>query len=120
MSADATVPAGFIIDVEVSDPRELPLLREHLRRMPGIQVSQIAGSAGPSEQGTADSLQIVSLIAGPSLAVAVRTLPEFVRSRRSHLRITLKQDEREVEIELDNTAEGTDVQALVDKLLRDA
>ncbi len=41
-------------EVSVSDPVELRSLREHLRRIPGVKVSQIPGIPGSGEQGAWD------------------------------------------------------------------
>jgi hypothetical protein len=117
LPSDGTEPPELAIGVEVGDPRELWSLREHLRRLPGIRVVQLPGRPGPGELGAADTLQIISVAVGPALAIAIKTLPEFVRSRRSDVKITLRRRDREIQIDVTNEA---DVQALIDKLLGDA
>lgn len=120
MVSDGPTPAGLCIDLEVSDPCELRLLYEHLRRLLEIRVAQVPGSPGAGEQGAADTLQILSVSVGPALAIAIRTLPEFVRSRRSDLKVTLRRSDRELSLEFTNKAQETDVQAVVDRFLDDA
>ncbi|WP_409494364.1 effector-associated constant component EACC1 [Amycolatopsis sp. cmx-11-12] len=60
-------------------------LREHLRRISGIEVTRVAGEAADGELGAWDVLQV----AVPS-RMAIGTLPVFIRSRRSNVTITLK------------------------------
>ncbi|MDQ2879891.1 MAG: hypothetical protein M3Y48_01180 [Actinomycetota bacterium] len=69
------------IELSVSDQAELRSLREHLRRIPGVEVTQIPGKPGPAEQGAWDVVQVLAA-GGGVLAVVVKTLPEFIRSRR--------------------------------------
>ncbi|WP_410011210.1 effector-associated constant component EACC1 [Streptomyces nigrescens] len=67
---------------------EFRSLREWLRRVPGVAVSQVPGMPGVGEQGAWDILQLTAA-SGGGLAVAVKTLPDFLRSRRSSLKVTV-------------------------------
>lgn len=104
------------VEISVSDPAHLRSLREHLRRLPGMEVTQIPGAPWPGEQGAWDVLQVLAA-SGGVLAVAVRTLPEFIRSRRSGVTITVKSTDRTVTVTATNI---DDVMSIVDKSLGDA
>ncbi|MFF7940789.1 hypothetical protein ACFZC5_13840 [Nocardia gamkensis] len=103
------------VEVSVSDPAELRSLREHLRRIPGVEVTQVAGGPGLGEQGAWDLLQVLAA-GGGVLAVTIKTLPEFIRSRRSNVTVTLEFGGRSVIV----SGENVDAKAIVDKLFGDA
>ncbi|WP_381805347.1 hypothetical protein [Streptomyces niveus] len=92
------------IELSLSDPGELRSLREHLGRAPGVEITQIPGKPADKELGTWDVLQIAAAGTG-ALAVAVRTLPAFIRSRRSNVSVTVKTADRTVTITADNVDE---------------
>lgn len=92
------------VEVSVSDPGELRSLREHLRRIPGIEVHQIAGRPAPGEQGAWDALQILAA-GGGALAIALRTIPAFVRSRRSDVSVTVTTEAKTVTVTASNVNE---------------
>lgn len=101
------------VEVSVSDPGELRSLREHLRRVPGMEVAQVPGAPADGELGAWDALQVLAASSGV-LAVAVRTLPEFIRSRRSDVTVTVKSGDDVV------TVTGTnfdDAMPIVEKML---
>ncbi|MGW7530620.1 effector-associated constant component EACC1 [Streptomyces sp. NPDC054783] len=99
--------------MSVSDPGELRSLREHLRRVPGVEVTQIPGGPADGELGVWDVLQVVAAGSG-ALAVAVRTLPAFIRSRRSNVSVTVKTTDRTVTITVNNV---DDAMPIVEKAL---
>jgi hypothetical protein len=101
------------IEVVVSDPSAFRPLREWLTRVPAAEVEQVAGSPRTGEQGTWDVLTILASSSGV-LAVAVRSLPEFIRSRRSDLTITVKVDAKELTLKASNL---DDVIPVIEKLL---
>jgi len=86
----------------VSDQSQLRSLREWLRQVPGVEVTQIPGKPNNHEQGVWDVLQMAAA-GGGVLAVAIRTLPEFLKSRRSDLKITVTTpDEEDITVEATN------------------
>lgn len=93
--------ASHSAEVSVSDPAERRSLREHLRRIPGVAVSQIPGRPGSGEQGAWDVLQLVAA-SGGVFAVAIKTLPEFIRSRRSDVTITVTSGDRSATVTATN------------------
>ncbi|MFJ4783840.1 hypothetical protein [Streptomyces sp. NPDC088794] len=84
---DAQREHGF--EVRLSDPSQQRSLRGWVERVPGVRVEQAARSPEPGEQGAADVLTILAG-SGGVLAVAIRTLPEFIRSQRSSFTLTVK------------------------------
>ena len=96
------------VEVSVSDPGELRSLREHLRRAPGVQVTQAPGAPTDGQLGAWDVLQVAAA-SGGALAVAMRTLPEFVPSRRSHVTVTVKSGDDMVTVTADNVEDALPV-----------
>jgi hypothetical protein len=73
------------MELAVSDQGEFLALRDWLRGQPGVEVKVTAGTPGPGELG---ALEVLTVLAGSSgLVTAIKTLPEFIRSRREGLRI---------------------------------
>jgi hypothetical protein len=103
---------GNIIELAVSDPSEFRSLRQWLARVPDIDVVQKAAEPTHGELGAVEILTILGSSSG-ALAVAVRTLPEFIRSRRSDVTITAKVDGEEFTLRASNVA---DVNAVISKL----
>jgi hypothetical protein len=106
------------IEVEVSDLAEFRPLREWLARVPAVEVIQEAGTVEPGEQGAWDVLTVLAG-SGGVLAVAVRSLPEFIRSRRSDLTVTVRVEGREFVFEGSNLDQVTPVIEAIGKFLDD-
>lgn len=104
------------IGLVVSEPAELGSLRQHLQRVPGVDVVQDSSAPGPGELGAWDVLQVAAA-SGGVLAVAVKALPEFIRSRRSDITITIKRGEESVTLTATNVEEAMPV---LDKWFGDA
>jgi hypothetical protein len=104
------------IQVIVSDPSELRSLREWLCRAPGVEVMQVPAPLNEGELGAFDLLQVLAAAGGGSgaLAMAIKTLPDYIRSRRSDLRITLKVNEEQITLEAGNV---NDVMLILERLL---
>ncbi|MGW2826229.1 effector-associated constant component EACC1 [Streptomyces sp. NPDC001443] len=103
------------LELTLSDPTQLRGLRDWLRAQDGISVRVRPAAPAPGELGTAD---VLAVLAGSSvLAAAVKTLPDFLRSRRSNLRMRITVDGRQVEVESENTDRALE---LVERLLRDS
>jgi len=97
--------ASESITLEVSDQSQLASLREHLRRIPGTDVTQVPGKSGSGELGAWDVLQVAAAGSGV-LAVAIKTLPEFIRSRRSDITITITSGEKSITLTVTNAEDG--------------
>lgn len=103
------------IVVSVSDPAGLPALRRRLDGVPSVRVTQLPGSPEPGHQGVWDVLQVIAT-SGGVLAVAVRTLPDFIRSRRSSVSVSVTTGDRTFTMTADNVAE---VLPVIERALRD-
>jgi hypothetical protein len=75
-------------ELRVSDQAQLGPLREFLRAVrPDVRVSLFPGQPEPGEQGALDFLAVIASSSG--LVAAVKVLPEFLRSRKTGLSITM-------------------------------
>jgi Effector Associated Constant Component 1 len=77
---------AYRIGLAPSDPSQLPALRDWMRGLADIEVTMAAGTPEPGELG---SLDVLSILAGSGglLVTALKTLPDFIRARRSSFRI---------------------------------
>lgn len=102
------------VDLVVSDPSQVTSLRDWLRGQPGATVTTQPGIPGPGELG---ALDVVTVLAGSSgLVAAIKTLPEFIRSRRSNVRIEATIRGHSFTLDATNVE---DVMPIVEKLLDD-
>ncbi|GGN65728.1 hypothetical protein GCM10011579_036480 [Streptomyces albiflavescens] len=101
------------VAISVSDRAETRSLREHLRRHGHLDVEQLPGTPGPGELGVWDFLQVTAA-SGGVLVVAIRTLPEFIKSRRTDVSVTVKTGDREFVI---TAANADDALRLIDEAL---
>lgn len=100
------------VELAVSDFSQLGSLQEVLSATPGVTVTRTPGGF---ERGQLGAFDVLTLIAGSSsLVAAVKVLPEFIRSRRSsvHITITVKGESRV--LDADNVAE---VMPIIERLL---
>jgi hypothetical protein len=75
-------------ELSVSDYSQLGPLQDYLgSAAPDARVSRVAGQPGTGEQGALDVLAVLGSSSG--LVAAVRVLPEFLRSRKTGLSITM-------------------------------
>lgn len=88
------------VQLELSDPAEFSALRDWFSRVQGAKVERIAVAPGSGEQGGWDVLTVLASGSGV-LAVAIRTLPDFLRARRAtvSIRVTVKDFEFELTAE---------------------
>jgi hypothetical protein len=104
-------------ELSVSDYAQLGPLAEYLHlAVPGVRVTRNAGRAGAGEQGALDVLMIA---ADSSVLVAVvKALPEFLRSRKPGVTVTVtvKGNRRQLTV----TAEDPgDVRPVIDKFFNE-
>jgi hypothetical protein len=78
----------------------------------GAQTTVVPGVPAEGEQGALDSLLMTG--GGAALLAAVRMLPEFIRSRRSNVSLTMIVKGEEVTLTADNVP---DVLQIVERLL---
>jgi hypothetical protein len=88
----ASVPRGEAlggagIELAVSDASQLAALGDWLRNQPGVNVTAATGPPDSGDPGVLDLLSVAASRSG--VVAAIRTLPEFIRARRSGFRIEL-------------------------------
>ncbi|MFD2416604.1 effector-associated constant component EACC1 [Amycolatopsis pigmentata] len=100
---------------EASDPADLTALRTWLRaQRPGLDAQLTAPRSTRGELGVIEVLTV--LASSTVLSSAIKTLPEFIRSRRSGIRIDATARGQKVSIEATNVEE---VLPILKKLLDD-
>jgi Effector Associated Constant Component 1 len=103
------------VELSVSDLSQLGSLADYLRLMaPDVRVTRRPGQPRPGEQGALDVLMIMANSA--VLVATVKVLPEFLRSRRSGLSISMTFRGHPLTITATNIGEVTPI---VDRLLDD-
>jgi Effector Associated Constant Component 1 len=76
------------VELAVSDQSQIGPLQQFLSwAAPDAGVSRIPGRPGVGEQGALDVLAVLASSSG--LVAAIRVLPEFLRSRKAGLSITM-------------------------------
>lgn len=101
------------VEISVSDPAEVGSLHKHLSRIPQLDVTQCSAAPRPGELGAWDFLQVTAA-SGGALVVAIKTIPEFIRSRRTDVSVTLKNGDQEIAI---TAANADDALRLVERAL---
>jgi hypothetical protein len=100
-------------ELSVSDYAQLRSLADYLRlAAPGTQVTRSPGRPGRGEQGALDVLMIAA--DSSVLVAAIKVLPEFLRSRKKGLSVTVTVKDKKLIVTGDNAEEMT---AIVDRFL---
>lgn len=91
--------------ISISDPAELYALRDWLGGLPGIEAHLEPSAPAPGELGGVDLLMVLAESVGV-LGVAIRSLPKFIRSRRSDkVIVTVTVGETSVHVEAENVVD---------------
>ena len=111
MDLDGAPQATTEIEFETSEPDDLVALR---RWFHGLEVEArfTARQSSPGELGVTDVLTVIA--SSSVLSSAIKVLPEFLRSRRSGVRIETSVRGRKVSVDATNVE---DVLAIIDRLL---
>lgn len=109
---DADGRAQQRIELSVSEPSELRPLAEWLRAADGVRVARVAGTPRAGGLGTLDVLVVLASSGG--VVAAIRVLPEFFRSRRSGLSITMTVKDKPFTL---NATNVDDVMPILERLL---
>ena len=102
------------VELVVSDASLVLKLRDWLREHSSAAVATKAATPGPGELGVLDVVTVVASSSG--LVAAIRTLPDFIRSRRAGIRIEVTVHDRRFTLDATNV---DDVLPIVEKLLDD-
>jgi Effector Associated Constant Component 1 len=82
------VTARGTTEIGVSDPSQIGALKAYLETFaPDVTVERVSGRLMPGSLGASDLL--VAIASSSGLVAAIRTLPEFIRSRRAGFSIEL-------------------------------
>jgi len=108
----------YDVTMTVSEPAEIGPLSRHLGRLPDLTVRRQRSAAAEGRLGVVETLQLF-VPSAAVLTVAIRTLPTFVRSRRSSLSIELTRGDRSVKIDLNNHPDPERIAELAERLLGD-
>jgi hypothetical protein len=102
------------IELSVSDHSEIGALYSRLRELPDVEVLRTSGQPGPGEQGVLDWLTVLG--SSSMLVAAVRTIPDYLRARRSGISVKTTIKGKDFTLTLDNVE---DVMPLVERLIVD-
>jgi hypothetical protein len=101
------------VDIGPNDHSQLAPLHEYLRlAAPGVRTTRASAQPSPGEQGALDILTLVA--SSGSLIAAIKVLPDFLRSRRSSVSITITAREKQLTLTATNIDE---VMPVLEKLL---
>ncbi len=104
--------AGMAFNLRVSDPAAQGMLERLLREVDGVRVRRERLPPEAGRLGGGELLQVaVPTLA--LLAVVVRTLPDFIRSRKNAVSVTVETDGRKVTVTTENC---DDVDAIMKRL----
>jgi hypothetical protein len=102
------------LELVVSDPAQTRPLRDWIRDNTGIRATMKSGVPGSGELG---ALVVLSILASSSgVVTAIKTLPDFLRSRRSGLRLETTYKGEPIVLDATNVE---DVLPILERLLND-
>jgi len=102
------------IQLSVSDHSEIGALYNRLRQVPDLEVLRTSGQPGSGQQGVLDWLTVLG--SSSMLVAAVRTIPAYLRARRSGISVKTTIKGKDFILTLDNVQ---DVMPLVERLIQD-
>ena len=103
------------VELSVSDHSQLGSLQDYLSwAAPAVKVSRIAGRPVAGEQGALDVLAIMA--SSSTLVAAIKTLPDFLRSRKTSLSITMTAKGKHFSL---TTSDADEIMPVLERLLDD-
>jgi hypothetical protein len=105
---------GGRAEFSVSDYGQIGSLYEWLRSVPDVQVDRIPGTPGEREMGAVDVLTVLAGSGG--LIAAIRVIPEFLKSRRSSISITVTVNGEKFSVTASNVK---DALPILERAIRD-
>lgn len=108
----------FEVVLTVSEQADVGPLFRRLSTVPDATVTRRRSGPSPGELGVAETLQLF-VPSAAVLTVAIRTLPAFIRSRRSSVTVTLTRGDRSVTVTGENLDDPQKVFEIADRLLGD-
>ncbi|MER6826590.1 hypothetical protein ABT352_11435 [Streptosporangium sp. NPDC000563] len=110
--------APFEVVLTVSEPADVGPLFRRLSTIPDVIVTRRRSGPDDGKLGVTEVLQLL-VPSSAVLAVAIRTLPVFIRSRRSSVTVTATRGDRSVTVTGENLDDPQKVLEITDRLLRD-
>ncbi|MFI6820333.1 hypothetical protein ACIBJE_05185 [Micromonospora sp. NPDC050187] len=110
--------AGYELVLMVSEPADVGPLFRRLSAVPDTTVVRKRSGPGTGELGVSEVLQLL-VPSSAVLAVVIRTLPAFIRSRRSSVTVTVNRKDRTVTITGSNVPDLEKIIESADYLLGD-
>lgn len=108
-------PVPETVELSLSDYSEISSLTDFLKlAAPGVKVIRSPGQPGSGEQGALDVLMI--LADSSVLVTVVKLLPDFLRSRKTSVSVTVRTKGKQLTVTADN---ATEVMPIVDRFLND-
>ncbi|MFE3665322.1 hypothetical protein ACFXOR_20475 [Streptomyces sp. NPDC059164] len=104
--------------VTVSEPADVGPLFRRLSAIPDATVNRHRAGPEDGRLGVSDTLHLL-VPSAAVLTVVVRTLPSFIRSRRSSVSVTITRGGRSVSIDGKNLPDLEQVIEITDRLLGD-
>ena len=114
-AAEAAV-TPFEVVLSVSEQADVGPLFRRLGTVPEATVTRRRSGPDEGELGVVETLQLL-VPSAAVLTVAIRTLPAFIRSRRSSVTVTLTRGDRSVTITGENLDDPQKVFEITDRLL---
>jgi hypothetical protein len=111
-SQAAEVASEFHLEFELSQASAISSFERWIDDTPMTQVRRVARPPSLHEQGAVDILAAVA--SSSSIVALIRILPEFIRSRRSNVNVTIRVGDREATIGIENVK---DAPAIIASLL---
>jgi hypothetical protein len=101
------------VELSLSDYAQLGSLEDYLRlAAPDVAVTRAPGRPARGEQG---ALDVLTVLADSTVLVAlVKVLPEFLRSRRPGMSVTMELPGKRLAVTADN---ADDIMPVIDKFL---
>lgn len=117
-AATGATAAAYEVVLTVSEPADVGPLFRRLSTVPDVTVTRKRSGPGAGQLGVAEVLQLL-VPSSAVLAVVIRTLPAFVRSRRSSVTVKLTRKDRTVTITGSNVPDPQKIIEIADRLLDD-
>ncbi|TDC63150.1 hypothetical protein E1283_32890 [Streptomyces hainanensis] len=108
----------FTCAVTVSEPAGVGPLFRRLGTIPDVAVTRHRSGPQDGELGVAETLRLL-VPSAAVLTVVIRTLPAFIRSRRSSVSVTITRGDRSVTFDGENLPDPEKALEIANRLLGD-
>lgn len=116
VGGEATSGAQRKLSLVISDQSQLRFLEAALRDFPGLEVARVPSVPAAGQLGVGEVVEVVASSSG--LVAAIRTLPDFLKARRSDIKITCSVEHQPVTVEITN-ANVEEILPALERILHD-